>query len=123
MKSSYQTVRFTPGTDTFLLPAGIATKFGYITIPSNCIAVIMFNVHNRTNQPDLEFGIATSDAVENAMWDGTHIKVTQFYSASNTWVHYNNTNAPVNVNVFGKASIDTTLMYAICHALCVPILN
>ena len=123
MKPSYQTVRFTPDTSTVSLTANTVTKFGYITIPANCMATIMFNVHNRTNQPDLEFGIATSDTVENIMWDGTHQKVTQFYSASNTWVHYNNTNAPVNINIFGKASINTTLMYAICHALCVPIIS
>ena len=123
MKSTYQAVAFATGNDTVTLPAGTAQKIGSLAIPANCIAVLTFNANNRSPQPDLEFGITLQEAVTDVRWCGMHQKVTQFYSLSDTWMYYNNSNSDVNVNLFGKASIATTLQYVTLSAICTPIIN
>jgi hypothetical protein len=121
MKPSYTQTSFVGGENIFTLTAGTATKFGIITIPPKCVATIMLSVNNRTHQTDIELGINENELVTNIRWGGTHQKVTEFYSLSDTWIYYNHSDTEFNINVYGKSSINTNLMYVVARVLFTPI--
>lgn len=123
IKSSYVGTTFVGGNNAVTLTAGTATKFGTITIPPKCVATIMLSVNNRTYQPDIELGINDNEIATNIRWGGTHQKVTQFYSLADTWMYYNNSDIPFSINIYGKASVNTDLMYVNGYTLCTPIVE
>lgn len=106
---------------TITVPANTATKLGSFTIPAKCIATIMFRANNRTVNPTLVFGSGNTETLTSLNWNSPHTSMTQFYTASDTWLQYNNTDSDMTIYVYCKSSIETILQYISVTAICTPI--
>ena len=106
---------------TITVPANTATKLGSFTIPAKCIATIMFRANNRTVNPTLVFGSGNTETLTSLNWNSPHTSMTQYYTASDTWLQYNNTDSDMTIYVYCKASIETILQYVSVTAICTPI--
>lgn len=106
---------------TITVPANTATKLGSFTIPAKCIATIMFRANNRTVNPTLVFGSGNTETLTSLNWNSPHTSMTQFYTASDTWLQCNNTDSDMTIYVYCEASIETILQYISVTAICAPI--
>lgn len=120
MRSKYVLASLATGDDTLTLPANyIVTKLGTITIPPKCVATIMSRANVRTANSDIEFalGVNTED-IYSLGWNATHQNMPLYCVASDTWIARNDSNSNIVCYLFGRASIQTTLMYANLQAIC-----
>lgn len=122
MKPSALHVRLATGDDTLVLPTNyIVTKLGTITIPPKCVATIMSRANVRTGNSDIEFalGINTED-VYSMNWGATHKNAPLYCVMSDTWIAINESTSSIVCYLFGRASVQTTLMYTSLQAFYTP---
>ena len=114
MRPNYVRVGIATGDDTLTLPANyIVTKLGTITIPPKCVATIMSRANVRTGNSDIEFalGVNTED-IYSLGWGATHKNAPLYCVMSDTWIAINESTSSIVCYLFGRTSIQTTLMYA-----------
>lgn len=105
------------------LVANTIIKIGYIEIKPQSVATIMVTANNRTTCANLEFGICINESEVDIRWAGEHQNVGAYRTISNTWIFYNNTDAPFNLNVYGKSSNNADISFVFANVLFTPIIN
>lgn len=123
MKISYGTNSIVSGTTTKSISANTETVLGTITIPSQCYAIITIKANNRSNSPNITFGICASQNSTSIQWNSKQVEVPQFRSISNTFMYYNNETSSKTIYLYCTSNLDIILMYITADYVCIPIPN